>query len=199
MRELMNDFDHLHQLNDEDFNRENFVSLFLELVFKYHPFNKGSKQALREMLVANGTAACVESGQNDLTKDDKLAVAFRFRELLIFTEVVDKFGAIDENTIFSELSKQFLTIICPREIIRFFHRNNNCDCLHEIYYNLKDTTMRTTNCHNCIESFDVRKVFHCECSMVVYCSRECALAHWSIHKYECKQERKWKIQGTNTK
>eukprot|EP00956_Cyclotella_meneghiniana_P030724 scaffold78233_cov26-Cyclotella_meneghiniana.AAC.3 len=76
---------------------------------------------------------------------------------------------------------------CPRELIRFFHRRNYCDCLKDIYYNLKENTKRRMPCFNCWSITDIRKMCQCErCELPQYCSYECAVAHWPEHKEECK-------------
>lgn len=88
---------------------------------------------------------------------------------------------------------------CPREAIKFFHRyvmlaeifqtlfysshisclyrRNGCDCLKDIYYKLKDSTKRTSNCDMCGVVKEVSHLYRCSrCNCRQYCSRECAAA-----------------------
>jgi hypothetical protein len=106
--------------------------------------------------------------------------AWRLIELLAMIEVDSKI----------ELAKQLSTTVrCPRETVRFFHQRNSCDCLHEIYYKLKDTTQRTTSCWNCKKVTEVKKVFHCKCDQAKYCSKKCALDDLLRHKERCRHAR----------
>lgn len=106
-------------------------------------------------------------------------------------------GAFDwYGTIFLKIRSSFDDIgACPREIIRFFHRRNSCDCLKEIYYKLKDQTQRTTVCLTCHKIKNIREMIQCgDCKLQCWCSRECQVADkW--HDEDCKRFRKQVYKG----
>eukprot|EP00956_Cyclotella_meneghiniana_P022780 scaffold43448_cov51-Cyclotella_meneghiniana.AAC.2 len=105
-------------------------------------------------------------------------------------EVRDEYnGALDRKI---EITTSIFDIaLCPRATIRFFHRRNSCDCLQEMYYNLKETTKRTSWCWNCEKVEDIKVFKECTfCKLANYCSYECAVAHWPGHKEQCKEWRK---------
>lgn len=75
---------------------------------------------------------------------------------------------------------------CPRSCIRFLHKRNSCDCLEELYRDLKRSMKRRTLCCGCMKSKDVKEVRSCACGIYQYCSRQCQLDNYSQHKELCK-------------
>lgn len=122
---------------------------------KYFLFNDVRKQVFQEVILVEGTKACVEEASEKdltLTKEHITMRAWRFLSLLAGIEYPGTFYANGEI----ELVKQLhFTVRCPRATVRFFHRLISCDCLHEIYYKLKKTTQRTTFCINCAKAVDI--------------------------------------------
>jgi hypothetical protein len=47
------------------------------------------------------------------------------------------------------------------ELLRFIHRENECNCLREHYYQLKDTTKRTSGCLGCLKHFYILDTLEC--------------------------------------
>ena len=45
--------------------------------------------------------------------------------------------------------------------------------------------MLLRNCNGCDEQFPLKTMKRCPCQTVLYCSRECQVAHWKIHKRTC--------------
>jgi hypothetical protein len=154
---------------------------------KYFQYNDVRKQVFRVLILAEGTTHCVkESNEKDLATHQLPMRAYHFIHLLATIEVGDKHqGSFDAQSQIEFMEQRNATLLCPRETIRFFHRRNSCDCLHEIYFKLKDTTSRTTSCWNCDKLVDIKKAFHCKCDMVKYCSKKCALDFWPEHKERC--------------
>eukprot|EP00956_Cyclotella_meneghiniana_P028294 scaffold65295_cov71-Cyclotella_meneghiniana.AAC.7 len=102
----------------------------------------------------------------------------------------DEYEVIKELTLLKTHDVLADIMTCPREIVRYFHRNNSCDCLKELYYTLKTTTTRTTHCIVCNCVKEIQQMKQCsKCKRAQYCSQECARAHHQDHKYLCKHWR----------
>ena len=168
---------------------------------KYHLFNDRRQRAFREMVLARSTQKCVElANQIDLVEISKAAHPGKYTELLhpwvymmLFIEICDKYNVSHFNEMknhpsviveFSRIGR--VAYDCLREMIRFFHRRNSCDCLKEIYYKLKDSTKRTRFCFGCNQSKDIKEMKECACKSALFCSRECQVAYWPEHKDLCK-------------
>lgn len=153
------------------------------------PFCERKIEIIREFMVSNGTRICVvESKKNDLTEASGIEMALPFAFMVQTIEVRNKHdGAFNEH-IRLEIEVPLAGVIsCPREIVKFFHRRNSCDCLQEIYYKLKETTKRVLVCGNCNEAKDKKDTFVCSsCHLAIYCSQTCAAAAWPSHKEECR-------------
>jgi hypothetical protein len=72
-----------------------------------------------------------------------------------------------------------------REIVRFLHKRNSCNCLQEVYHQVKKIT-RVSYCHGCHTKKDAKEVRSCVCGVFQYCSRQCQLFAWPRHKEYCK-------------
>jgi hypothetical protein len=166
---------------------DDYFNLALQTHNKYYQYSDVRKQVFRELILAYGTEACVEeANEKDLTKMQDTMRAYLFVNLLAYIEIREKNqGTFDTHSDIEFLKQFCATFHCPRETIRFFHRRNSCDCLHGIYYKLKDTTKRTFGCWNCHQLVDVKKALHCKCELVKYCSKQCVLENYSNHKDFC--------------
>eukprot|EP00956_Cyclotella_meneghiniana_P009141 scaffold12533_cov65-Cyclotella_meneghiniana.AAC.8 len=175
-------------------SKEDFDRVHNEFYEEYRQLSDDRKELFKEMMVMNGTAVVVaEAKKTDLSKASAVPTAARFIYMLLTIEVRDRYvGASWDLNIENEMYSSMTDIVaCPREIVRFFHRRNSCDCLKELYYHLKETTKRTSLCWNCRRVFDIRQMSRCcHCQVAQYCSYECAVAHWPEHKEECKESRR---------
>ena len=157
----------------------------------YKQLNDIRKKLFRRMMLSHGTAAVVSGAEQiDLTKESRIDGLFINILMILVIEVRDKYGDGDMNDLVAiEIRKRFDDIIeCPRATVRFFHRRNSCDCLKEIYYNLKESTKRKSYCWKCYQIFDIRTFKRCvSCNVAQYCSYDCAMACWQQHRNEqCK-------------
>ena len=112
-------------------------------------------------------------------------------------KLVDKYDGVvsTESSRNIEIFKRDI-MHCPREIVRFYHKHNSCNCLETLYSKLKKTTDRTTNCFGCGVIKDFREIKECSgCKVAQYCSRECQLSHWAKHKSYCKIIRESQAKG----
>eukprot|EP00956_Cyclotella_meneghiniana_P005573 scaffold7169_cov76-Cyclotella_meneghiniana.AAC.5 len=157
---------------------------------KYHQLSDARKELFRRIILAGGTQLCVDAArERDLTKPTTMEW-MNFHPIMILTfEVRDKYdGAFDQNIDIEITASMNDVMFCPRQMVRFFHRRNSCDCLQDIYYKLKETTNKTSLCHNCSKVVEIKQLSRCDyCDIVQYCSDDCALAHWPKHKVTCER------------
>jgi hypothetical protein len=86
-------------------------------------------------------------------------------------------AAIDEA-----LVKRWENIV---DTVRYFHKNNNCGCLHDVYTQLKQTTP-TSRCHYCNTEKDLKDIKSCSCcNLINYCSRVSVGRRVSMFSYTC--------------
>ena len=159
---------------------------------KYYQLNDNRKKIFRRMILANGTNACVKAAnQSDLTKATHIAGTLNKLAIMLEIEARDKYNGACNKNINAEIVVLVNDIInSPRQIVRFFHRRNSCDCLREIYYKLKETTKRTAACWKCRNLVDIKEMCRCDhCKTAQYCSNDCAFAHWLDHKESCREMR----------
>ena len=170
--------------------RENSVSMLVcDTYNKYLQFNDSRKDLFRRIMLTSGVDACVRvSSQRDLTIESSLiSEAEPFIDMMLEIEVRDKYDGLLNSVTASEIQRSFDDIACPRETVRFIHRRIHCDCLKELYYNLKENMKRTAGCWHCHKVVDIRTLSRCEyCNVAQFCSYECAVAHWPEHKTLCK-------------
>ena len=144
----------------------------------------------RKVLLAAGTRTCVDADkEKDLTKETTLAGSYIYIIMIQTIEVRERYNRGLAHDIAREIATSLDDILfCPRQIIKFFHRRNSCACLQEIYYKLKETTKMTSFCFNCEKAVERKQLSRCEnCNICQYCSYDCALAHWPVHKVACEQ------------
>eukprot|EP00956_Cyclotella_meneghiniana_P001480 scaffold1647_cov23-Cyclotella_meneghiniana.AAC.1 len=157
---------------------------------KYHQFSDVRKDVFRECLLASGTRYCItRSNEIDITQESRIEGIELYVVMILTVEVRDRYnGAYDEKVEREIIASLIDILYCSRQTIKFLHRRNSCDCLQELYYKLKETTHKTSRCHNCKKIFEIKQLSRCEyCNLIQYCSYDCALAHWPEHKVVCEE------------
>ena len=168
---------------------------------KYHQFNESRQRAFKEMVLARGTQKCVEvSNEIDLVQISEYVHPGQYTApltpwiyMMLIIEACEQYNFSHPKEMKNHPSVMIefarigqVAYDCPRELIRFFHRRNSCDCLKGIYYKLKDSTKRTAFCHGCCQMRDMKAMKDCECKSAMFCSRECQVVCWSGHRAFCK-------------
>eukprot|EP00956_Cyclotella_meneghiniana_P006593 scaffold8717_cov59-Cyclotella_meneghiniana.AAC.2 len=167
---------------------------------KYHEWDDSRKQLFREVILSKMTACILldanRASTETLAEFNATASVLDYRELFPILEVLDKNNVLDMNDTkvvskaIVESRRMLDDIRCTRDLVRFVHKRNSCDCLKSIYNELKKTTKRQTSCHNCLQMKHHKDIKACsKCNTALYCSRECQLAHWPEHKDGCKKVR----------
>ena len=173
----------------------NFFS-YMSLKNDQYFFGDGSREKLlREICLPEGTSRTLKLIGDDAALREEVFSGFGILPLVYLEMQHRAFNDTDEME--AEFQRVMADIMhCPRQIVRFFHRRNSCDCLKKIYYELKDTTKRTAACFECGEVKDIRTLYRCSgCNVAQFCSNECAASHWPKHKKDCRRWGKCNISG----
>eukprot|EP00956_Cyclotella_meneghiniana_P013495 scaffold19553_cov64-Cyclotella_meneghiniana.AAC.4 len=160
------------------------------------------KTVCREVLQFGGTVA-VLSEANVNAKDSSQEVVMLSPQPYLFMLVHIEFMELEQGADYDRTNMRWKShcilkhiMTCTREIVRFFHRNSSCDCLKQLYYELKETSKRTTYCANCHKVRDLRELQECsKCKKAYYCTKDCAVAHHACHKFDCKLWRQYLEAG----
>ena len=178
-----------NDIDDEHEKVSKMIDIVDSIYDKYKQFNIHQKGLFRQMLFAEGTECCVDaSTETDLTKESTIEGLSGHVTLILTIEVRDRHNEAFNQNIINEVQARLNDIMdCPRGIVKFFHRGNPCNCLHEIYYTLKDTTSRTALCWGCKAVVGIKEMSECsDCKVARYCSHKCAIADWPEHRKLCK-------------
>eukprot|EP00956_Cyclotella_meneghiniana_P034157 scaffold101981_cov24-Cyclotella_meneghiniana.AAC.2 len=194
-KEYIDKYNELMRVDDE--NLYEILRLAGDTYDKYHQLSDARKELFRKILLSIGTEHCfIVAKEKDLTKDSIVTGTVMFLVMIKTIEIRDEY-----NGGYLEIAdSMYDQRDCPRQTIRFFHRRNSCDCLHEIYYKLKETTKKTSFCRNCEKVVEMKQLSRCDfCNLAQYCSYDCALADWPEHKVACEQMGCYKPTKTTKK
>ena len=73
-----------------------------------------------------------------------------------------------------------------RDILKFFRKRTSCSCLKEMHLTARKTLPKIGQCHHCGEWKERALLSVCSrCRIHQYCSKECQIAHWPLHRSEC--------------
>ena len=179
------------------------VEMVYNVYDRYRQFSDSGKDLFRVIVLSNGTSACLHvADQIDLTKEHYMydPLPYAMSLIMLAIEIRDKYEGDLNDNIVGEIRRSLDDMTeCPREIVKFFHRRNSCNCLKELYYKLKESTPRTAECWHCQKVVDIRKLSRCEsCQVAQFCSYDCAVAHWPQHREKCKKYQKNPYQPRQT-
>lgn len=154
-----------------------------QIYFKYHQLSNIQKELFRLAILSTGTKICLDKAyQVDLKTVSHIEGVAPWVLMFLTIEVRDRNNGAYNLGIRRDIRTIFDDAFSPREAVRFFHRRNSCDCLKELYYHLKETTIRTSFCWQCYKIVNIRELFRCECCNVEqFCSHECA-ATWEARR-----------------
>ena len=73
-----------------------------------------------------------------------------------------------------------------RDVLKFYRKRISCSCLKDMHLEARKTLRKVGACENCGQIKDRALLSVCsKCRVCQYCSRECQIAAWSMHKRDC--------------
>ena len=73
-----------------------------------------------------------------------------------------------------------------RDMLKFFSKRTTCSCLKKMYSEARKTMPKQGKCFHCEKEMERSLLSVCSvCRIDQYCSRECQVANWSMHKNFC--------------
>ena len=78
-----------------------------------------------------------------------------------------------------------------RDILKFYRKRTSCSCLKEMHLTARKTLPKLGMCYNCRERKERALLSVCgRCGIHQFCSRECQIENWPLHKSGCCAEEK---------
>jgi len=81
---------------------------------------------------------------------------------------------------------------CRHSLVKFFVTRSLCNCLDELYAQMKSTTPKMSDCMGCRQTKERNNMFICTgCERTMYCSKACQISNVPKHKDMCKVWQKY--------
>jgi hypothetical protein len=97
----------------------------------------------------------------DITDFSRLLPVLPLIWLFVCIEVFDKRGGCFSPVEWIKATDTYNDLGCSRQIVRFVHERNGCNCLESVFSELKATAQRTNMCWNCEEPKPVKQIKEC--------------------------------------
>ena len=158
--------------------------------------NPMMKDAFLKTLIYKGSDVLLRL---EINEDEELPIPFAYCIYACAYELIDKHDGVLNTKSWIDIGIfERDVMVCHRELARFYHKKNSCDCLKALYSRMKKTRDRKTNCFGCTSGSvkNCKEIKVCSgCKVAQYCSRECQLSHWAEHKIDCNNIRKFQAGG----
>lgn len=166
------------------------VPLFLPRSFEVHSAvwnEEDNRNIALKILASIGTNTIL---RGSATFETSIVFAMKLMELRHETERRwEKDGTPPNVGAALETSMTFVRKLVDggsRELLSFYSKRVPCHCLDELYANAKASQRKVARCDGCAQTKDRTSFMKCSrCNMAQFCSRECFVAAWPVHKVAC--------------
>jgi len=107
-------------------------------------------------------------------------------------------GTFDARDAKNHLRNMDIISGCTRSLVKYFVKQTPCNCLDELYAEIKSTTPKMGKCWGCKQKKERSELFICTgCERMQYCSKACQIARVPEHKHDCKRVQVGYFNGNN--
>ena len=110
---------------------------------------------------------------------------------IVILENYDGVGGID-SVLYNPIASKKLRDIhlagssMKRDMLKFYRKRTTCSCLKGMHLDARKTLPKMGACYLCDEEKERSLLMVCgRCRVIQYCSRECQIAAWPMHKSSC--------------
>ena len=110
---------------------------------------------------------------------------------VVMLESYDGSGDIGSTINSRVLESKYRDLLCGgsgsvRDVLKIFRKRLSCSCLKKMHLEARRTAPKMGACYNCGQIKERVLLMVCsKCRIAHYCSRECQIAAWSVHRGHC--------------
>ena len=152
--------------------------------------NEQNLEIVKKNIIQNATSSLLKDKYNPhpMTMVDMIGYAATLMSIDSYDPSSHiKPGSFDQRDAKTFLRNLDITNGCERSLVKFFVNQIPCNCLDELYAQLKSRTKKMGMCSNCRQMKERSSLFICTgCERIQFCSKTCQLAFVPCHKEHCK-------------
>lgn len=160
------------------------ISELLNNTYKKQPQvweNNSLRKQARDLLVSMGTNLLLTANEGQMLARD---VALTIAVLESYDHTCDINSMIYKHEVGIKLRDLFTG--CSRDELKFFRKRTTCKCLKKMHLEARKARPKLGMCHKRREQKERTLLMVCgRCGIDQYCSRQCQIADWHDHKFDC--------------
>ena len=118
-------------------------------------------------------------------------VPLRIAELILSLEEYGKTKHIDSafESRYAASKRSYLVTglgSTKRDVLKFYRKRTSCSCLKDMHLKARKIMPKMGLCFGCGQMKERASLSACSrCMVSTYCSRDCQVAHWPVHRQHC--------------
>ena len=130
-------------------------------------------------------------GTNSILSGANLSLSLTIAQTITLLEYYDGNGCLNKTINSRGVATKFRdhdmrSSSVRRDALKFFSKRISCSCLKEMHQEARRTFPKTGICFGCQKEKERVALSVCSrCMIEQYCSRDCQVADWPVHKTDC--------------
>jgi len=207
-----NECDHGCDITTDDHPVTNFMDLFyinlhreftdsgqqLRKIFKSHKQiwnNESYRKAAIDIFTRIGTNLLLSDSNEEIpcgkvqsTYGSTIIIANVIIALEHYDGEDDIDSVINKRAVGSKWRDLYVAGSTKRDVLKFFRKRTTCKCLKKMHLEARKSTPKMGECWSCDKKMERVSLSVCsQCMIPQYCSRECQVANWPVHKRSCEK------------